>query len=381
MNIQKNAKIDRLMDQIALERSRSDEDTSRILHLLNYGTPVVQFQNCETFEAPPFDRCKNDSEKRKMMASILTMGDARKIQKFNAYNIADNIQPVMDLNENMEEFSPDILSQDPYLSHISLPMFYDDSFSFSFHTYQKDRLFHFDSPVEKGYRDIIKLGYFLENVNYPYIARNGDYFAEISVHEIISSKKLISPLSGNVLITGLQIGYLPYLAHLKDSVETVTIVEEDEKVISLFNKEILPQFNYPDKIRIIRQDIDTFLQEWDKEYDCLILNHYEDSLVGVKEYLKAKKIETLHKNTKFLYKIEDSVLTNIKTGVFWMCIAEMSDQMQLYDTLGAEEATASVLHILKPVFSSYTIRSVRDLEKLFQNKELKKIVRKNVNNI
>lgn len=382
MNIQKNQKIMETLDQIALERSQSDEDNYQILHLINHSDPVIHFQNCETFQAPPFDRCQNDSDKRKMMASLLTMGAARNIQKFNACNIAQNIDLVMDLYQNMEEFDQRIFQEDPYLSHISLPMYYDDSFVFSFHSYEKDRLFHFAQPVEKGYRDILRLGYFRENENYPYITRNGNFFACISAHEIISAKKMISPLSRNVCITGLSIGYLPYLAHLKSSVNTVTIIEEDDAVISLFLKEILPQFPYPEKIHVIHQDADAFLEKNDLEYDCIIWNHYEDSMDGVLEYLKAKRCENLHKNTKFIYKMEESILSNIKSGILMFCIREMMDDGEkIYESFIEDEKSSSIMHALLPIFDSYMIRSSKELQKLFQNKELKKIIRRNVNNI
>lgn len=376
MKIQKNKKLMQTLDQIAMERSISDEDNYQILHLLNSGDPTVRFQNCETFQAAPFDRCKNPDDKRKMMASILTMGAARNIQKFSAVNIAQNIDLVMDLYQNMEEFDQDIFQNDPYLSHVALPMYYDESFVFSFHSYEKNRLFYFDSPVEKGYHDILRLGYFRENENYPYITRNGNYFAEISVHEIISAKRMISPLSGNVLITGLSIGYMPYLAHLKDSVTSVTIIEEDETIISLFLKEILPQFIHPEKIRVIHKNIDGFMKEWDQEYDCVIFDHYNDSLIGTKEYLKLKPFEKLHKKTKFFYQIEDSILTNIKSSLLYACIAEMMEDAEMYKGISDDPASKEVFDAVETVMDRYALQGTKDLQKLFQNKELKKIILK-----
>lgn len=382
MKIQKSDKLMAALDEIAMERSISDEDNYRILNLINEGNPVIQFANCETFEAPPFDRCRNDTDKRKMMASILTMGTARNIQKFNAYNIAENIDLVMDLYRNMEEFHEDIFQNDPYLSHVSLPLFYDASFSFSFHTYEKNRLFHFAQPVEKGNHDILRLGYFMGNANYPYITRNGSYFASVSVHEIMTAKKMIAPVSGNVLITGLSIGYLPYLAHIKDSVHSVTVIEEDEVIISLFQKEILPQFIHKEKIHVIHENIHSFMEENDQKYDCIIWNHYEDSLTGVKEYLKMKQYESSHRNTKYICKLEESILSNIKSGILMMCIREMMEEgEEIYRSFMEDASSADTMHALEPVFENHEVKSVKDLQKLFQNTELRKIIFRNVNNI
>lgn len=364
------------LDTIAMSRSESDQDNYLILDVINHGTPVIQFAGCESFEQAPFNICKTEEDKRRMMASILTMGTARRIQKFSAENVARNIDLVMNLYANMKEFDTKIIEEDPYLKHISLPMFYGDDFLFSFHTYQANRLFHFGSPVEEKYRDILKLGYFRENVNYPYITKNGEYFASVSVHEIMSGRKLTAPLKGNVLISGLEIGYLPYLAHCKKSVKKITVVEEDEAVIQMFQKEILPQFGYREKIHVVHDSLNHVLQQWDENWDYVVCNHYRDSMEGVFVYLDIKQYEKLHSKTKFLYQIEGSILANIKSALLIMCMAESSDDReQLYKTLVENEEGSQIIHRLQGIFSSYTIRTMKEMKILFENRELKKLLK------
>ncbi len=375
MKINKNEKVMVALDSIAMIRSESDQDNYLILDVINHGTPVIQFANCESFEAPPFNLCKNDSDKRRMMASILTMGTARRIEKFNANNIARNIDLVMNLYDHMQEFDASLIEDDPFLKNISLPMFGED-LVFGFHSYQKNRLFHYGQPIEVNQRDILQLGYFREDVNYPYITRNGEYFASVSAHEILNGKQLISPLSKNVLVSGLSIGYLPYMIHCKDSVSKVTIVEKDEKVISLFEKEILPQFPNKEKIEIIHSDIDEYMNEWSDEYDCVLFDHYNDSMHGVFEYLKMKKLEKEHKGVKFIYQLEGSILSNIKSALLIICMAESSEEREeLYKNLVEDEEGAEIVKALQPYFVDHEIRSSTDLKKLFQNQALKKMFR------
>lgn len=376
MKFNRNENLLLELDSVAMSRSESDQDNYLILDIINHGTPVIQFAGCESFEQAPFNLCHTEEDKRRMMASILTMGTARRITKFSAENVARNIDLVMNLYKYMKEMDKSVIEEDPFLQKISLPMIYGNTFVFSFHTYQANRLFHFSSPVEEKYRDILQLGYFRENVNYPYITKNGQYYASISAHEIMSAKKLIAPLKGNVLISGVGVGYLPYLAHLKNAVKSITVVEEDKEALEMFAKEILPQFDHPEKIHIQNGNIYEILKQWEMDWDYVLLDHYTDSMQGVFAYLDVKPFEEKHKKTKFLYQIEGSILSNIKSALLIMCMAESSDDREnLYHALVENEEGAEIIHRLQGILENYTVSSVKDLQKLFKNTELKKILR------
>lgn len=376
MLISDNKNLRVALDSCAMSRSESDQDNYQIIQMINHGNPLIQFQNCESFNDPPFSLCHSNEDKRRMMASILMMGTARNIDKFSAESVARNIDLVMNLYNHMQEFETNILEDDPFLKDIALPMFYGDNFVFSFHTYQKETLFHFGEPVESGYRDILQLGYFRENMNYPYITKDGEYFSSISVHEIEEGRKLVNQVSGNVLITGLNIGYIPYLAHLKDSVKHVTIIEEDEEVISLFKDEILSQFKHPEKINVVHGDVKEYISHLEEEYNHVIISHYKDSMNGVYEYIDIKKSEKEHKKCKYHYYIEDSILSNIKSALLMMCVAESSDERKdLYEQFTQDKETAHIFEVLEPIFSDYKVENVKCFEKLFQNNNLNKMFR------
>ena len=120
MKINRNENILLELDTIAMSRSESDQDNYYILDVIHHGTPVIQFAGCESFEQAPFNLCHTDEEKRRMMASILTMGTARRITKFSAENVARNIDLVMNLYKYMKEMDRKVIEEDPFLKKISL---------------------------------------------------------------------------------------------------------------------------------------------------------------------------------------------------------------------------------------------------------------------
>ena len=67
-------------------------------------------------------------------------------------------------------------------------------------------------------------------------------------------KKAVLGARGNVLTFGLGLGYYTYMVSERAEVESVTVVERDKEVIELFKRFILPQFAYPEKVRIICSD-------------------------------------------------------------------------------------------------------------------------------
>ena len=76
----------------------------------------------------------------------------------------------------------------------------------------------------------------------------------ITPNEINTMQPVIDNVSGNVVTFGLGLGYFAYMCSIKNNVNGITIVEKDKNVIELFEKYILPQFEYKDKIKIVNSD-------------------------------------------------------------------------------------------------------------------------------
>lgn len=87
------------------------------------------------------------------------------------------------------------------------------------------------------------------------IAKNDkSIYSFITAVELYQYKEAIEKCTGNVLVYGLEVGYVPCMLSLKDDVTSVTVVSPDKKLIKLFNKFILPRFEHPEKIKIIKSD-------------------------------------------------------------------------------------------------------------------------------
>ena len=113
----------------------------------------------------------------------------------------------------------------------------------------------------------------------------------IKPNEIETMKKPIADAFGNVLVCGLGLGYYAYMISNKDTVNSITIIEKDQRVIKLFNDYILPQFENGHKIRIVNDDALIYLKEKAPkiEYDFIFVDLWHDASDGVELYINTKK--------------------------------------------------------------------------------------------
>lgn len=363
------------LEEIAMERSESDSENYTLLDFLNRQSPLLPFDQTSDYpDQYPFDICRTQTEKERMLAAVLTVQASVHADKVSNAFFSQYEDLIHAYYRNITKLDESLLTEDPFLSHISLPLGKEGNFLFGFRSYEKNRLFHYGEPVEKEYADILQLAWFSEDVRYPYITRNGNYFDSISADTILSAQSLIRPVSRNVLILGCGIGYLPYLIHCKESVSSVTVIEKDPEIADLFQNRILPQFDHPDQIRMIQTDPYAYLKNPDQDYQWIINNLYNDSMNGVFSYLSMKKLEFLHKHAKYAYWIEGSILSNLKSAMLILVMsAAFSDQMEDH-LLSDEEQGREIVNALQPFTDTLHIHTSSQLKQLFSNRNLKKIL-------
>jgi len=108
---------------------------------------------------------------------------------------------------------------------------------------------------------------------------------EYVIKELYSSYDLAY---GDVIISGLGFGILALWLCSKPSVTSVTVIELSEDVIKLFKTS-----NFiPDKLNIINKDVTNY--KTDKEYDVVLLDHYEKQDFN----WRLKDIEKISNNIK-----------------------------------------------------------------------------------
>lgn len=72
--------------------------------------------------------------------------------------------------------------------------------------------------------------------------------------EINTMRPLLKQAQGRVLVCGLGLGYFAYHLSRKDNVEQIIVVEKEAAVIQWFTQWILPQWEQPEKLKIIHDD-------------------------------------------------------------------------------------------------------------------------------
>ena len=93
-------------------------------------------------------------------------------------------------------------------------------------------------------------------------------------------------------------------------------------MISLFEKQILPQFPNRRKVSVVQADAFEYARTMGGEhFDCAYVDIWHDVLDGVGMYLRMKRLEQYSPGTRFLYWIEPSMLAWLR-GMAMMEIAE-----------------------------------------------------------
>lgn len=179
---------------------------------------------------------------------------------------------------------------------------------------------------DEHYLEINKIGYFKEKFEFPAVIQENTIWMSITPHEINTMKRDIEKVKGNVVVFGLGLGYFPFMISLKDEVKSITIIERDKKVIELFKTYILPQFKNKEKIRIICADALKYIQNM-PVYDYAYVDLWHDVFDAAPLYIPFKKKEIQYKNTKFLYWIEDSIITYFR-GLLIVLLQEQLDNFK-----------------------------------------------------
>lgn len=143
-------------------------------------------------------------------------------------------------------------------------------------------------------------GYFDEPVRFPVLLENGNVWMSIVLSEIQSMALPIERATGKVITYGLGLGYYVYMASAKRNVESITVIEKNPDVISLFKKKLLPQFPDQKKVRIVEGDAFDFIRnQRDGEFDYAFSDFWGGFYDGLELYLKfaaetARFVHTVH---------------------------------------------------------------------------------------
>lgn len=158
-------------------------------------------------------------------------------------------------------------------------------------------------------RVIPQIGFFDTGFEFLSVLQNGREWMTMMPNEIVTQRVPIKRAKGRVATYGLGLGYFAFMCALKEDVESVTVVERDGSVISLFKELLLPNFVNPEKIKIVQADAFEFAE---KEAPCMNFDYifadiWHDPSDGVEAYKRFRSLEHLCPNTEFDYWIEKTL--------------------------------------------------------------------------
>lgn len=156
---------------------------------------------------------------------------------------------------------------------------------------------------------IPQIGFFAEPFPYPAVLEDGRIWMTVTPNEVETMKEPVAQAHGKVLTYGLGLGYYPFMVSQKSDVVSVTVVEKDEAIIELFEKQLLPQFPAKDKISVVCDDAFNYAAtRMGKEgFDYVFTDLWHDVSDGLPLYLRMKNLESLSPNSQFAYWIEKSI--------------------------------------------------------------------------
>lgn len=234
------------------------------------------------------------------------------------------------LSNNVKLLDPRMFKNNPYYKHFNFSSFSYGSIELKKITYKPFMLFPYGEINVDGYNEANQMGFFTQPFSFPALFQDKREWMMINPNEIITMQKSIDEASGNVLTFGLGLGYFAYMVSLKENVKTVTIIEKDPKIISVFKKIILPQFENKQKIIIINDDAIDYMKKCELRYDFTFGDIWHDAIDGVSFYIKMKQNEKYMRCTKFSYWIEKTILYRIRYYIYIVIFDLMDGVNKIY---------------------------------------------------
>ena len=261
------------------------------------------------------------------------------------------------------------LKANPYFHRIKAPGALEGSFRFQSTEFLSGEMFLDREPVSEGYARVNTLGIFDGTLHYPGFYEGDRCWMSITPNEIVTMQDPIDRACGKVLTLGLGLGYYAYMTHIKENVESVTIIEREPAVISLFEKTLLPQFDFPDKIRIIRADAFDYMETLaDGEFDYCFADIWQNPLDGMDDYLHVRQLGNRFRRMTCDYWIEESFIGFLEQS--------MANVLQ-FEFLGEDDAqllSRPGYSVVKRLLSDTKISSAEDIRRLFGGPFLRRLL-------
>lgn len=270
--------------------------------------------------------------------------------------------------------SSKIYEENPYLKNIKIPSKKFGNLSLKTLNYEPFELFIFDDiKVDENsyFKEISSIGFFKNSYRFPALFEKNIIWMSINPNEIETMKKSINEAFGKTLVYGLGLGYFEYMISLKKEVDSILIIEKNHQIIELFEKEILPQFEFKNKIETIETDAFEFSKKNDlNDFDFVFVDLWHNPLDGIKPYVYFKNIENKFPKVRFSYWLEEGLLAYLRRCLISLIDEEINGS-QDSDYLKAESESDNLINSLHFLLKNTKINSFEDIKKLLSDDSLK----------
>ena len=203
----------------------------------------------------------------------------------------------------------------PYYKKVKIPEIKRGKWEFKKEKYPAYRgVICDDMIINDDFSEIPPLGFFTEDFEFPAVLEDGNEWMTLTPVDLDTCEEAIARAHGRVITFGLGLGYYAYMVSRKSDVESITVVEKSRDVIELFETYILPQFDYPEKVKIVNEDAFLYAEHTmpKKNYDVAFVDTWRDASDGTPMYERMKPLEKLSPNTEFMYWIENFLISRVR---------------------------------------------------------------------
>ncbi len=323
------------------------------------------------------DRCRyniyNDN-KNEFLGLHVTKAEEKSVQKelceagFAEFQCDEEQWPSLFLSKKEWE-------QSPYHKNISLDLIKDTHFSYEKNKIAGRELFNVDAIQKDPNRELndwMKLRAMDSNFEAIYLFQDDQDWMIDAPSEASTNNVPASKAHGKVLTFGLGIGYFIYMAMLNPNVKEITVVENSEEVIAMFQRFLYPQFPQEIPLHIIQGDAynyfnEEFMKDFDYSYTDIWLSS-QDGLQIIEKLLQ--QYVPPFENSDFW--IEDSCFE-----IMWTLIFMYFDALAHHQDVQVNPQYSQKMHKIISYFSNIEkeIDSVDTLKfYMYDNETIRKIL-------
>lgn len=294
---------------------------------------------------------------------------------FEKFQEIEQIEPQVLANsdvKNITKLDPKIFTENEYYKTVGQVRASNSSWKLMTLSYEPFEGFVSDEiSVNPDYfNEHTPISYFDQEFKYLAVLDNDEIWMSVIPHEINTMKQPIKNAKGDVLVLGLGLGYYVFNILNKKEVNSVTVIENDKRIISLFNEYLLPKFPHQEKLSIIYGDAIEFVRNSPRKFDYVFADIWHNVGDGEMLYLKIKNKEKYHPEAKFDYWIETSILAMLRRQTLIVFEEQLQGEPEaLY--LKAKNDNDRIINKIYFYLKDKEIKTFNDLHDLLTDESLK----------